>query len=141
MRPDTISIVRSTWQLAAPHAVAIGLLFYDRLFALDPSLRRLFRSDPEAQTTKLMQTFGVAIASLDRLETIVPALEALARRHVGYGVEDHHYDTVGRALLETLEMTFGERFTPEVRAAWAETYGTLAGVMREAARSGASRAA
>ena len=60
-------------------------------------------------------------------------LRALGRRHVGYGVRDSHYATVGEALLWTLEQGLGDAFTPDVRAAWAETYGTRAGVMQRAA--------
>jgi len=132
MRPDHIAIVRATWALAAPNATPIGLLFYARLFELDPALRRLFPDDVTPQTTKLMHTLGVAVASLDRPETIVPAAELLGRRHVDYGVRDRDYDTVGRALLDTLATAFGDAFTAEVRAAWAEAYALLAGVMRRA---------
>jgi nitric oxide dioxygenase len=133
MRPDHVSIVRSTWALATPNAESIGLGFYARLFELDPALRMLFPLDVRGQTAKLMQMLGVAIASLDRLETLAPALELLGRRHVGYGVQDTHYETVGRALLDTLAATFGGAFTEDVRLAWTETYTALAGVMRRAA--------
>jgi nitric oxide dioxygenase len=41
--------------------------------------------------------------------------------------------TVGGALLWALEQGLGADFTPQVKQAWAETYGLLAGVMQEAA--------
>ena len=59
-------------------------------------------------------------------------VEALAHRHVGYGVRDEHYDKVGEALLWTLERVFGAAFTPEVRNAWATLYGVVAATMRKA---------
>jgi hemoglobin-like flavoprotein len=133
MRPDHVFIVRSTWALATPNAESIGLGFYTRLFELDPALRMLFPLDVRAQTGKLLQMFAVAMALLDRLETLTPALELLGRRHVGYGVQDAHYDTVGQALLDTLAATFGGAFTEEVRLAWSETYAALTGVMQRAA--------
>jgi len=138
MRPDYVSIVRSTWSLAKPHALSIGFHFYERLFELDPSLRPIFPSDLTAQVGKLMQTLGVAVGAIDRLETLTPALEALGRSHVAYGVSDHHYDTVGRALLDTLASTFGSAFTADVRAAWSETYLTITNVMRRAAYAAAA---
>ncbi|MBV9881184.1 MAG: hemin receptor [Gemmatirosa sp.] len=138
MRPDFIATVRATWAVAAPDAQRIGLAFYARLFELDPSLVHLFPADLSAQTTKLMQTLAVAVASLDRLDVLAPALEALGRRHVGYGVSDAHYDTVGRALLDALAATFGGAFTEHVRAAWAETYASLTGVMRRASNEHAA---
>jgi hemoglobin-like flavoprotein len=32
------------------------------------------------------------------LDQIVPAVQALGRRHAGYGVREPHYATVGRGL-------------------------------------------
>lgn len=71
--------------------------------------------------------------ALDKLETIRPALENLGRRHVGYGVEERHYDLVGAALLWTLQEGLGDRYTAAVREAWTAAYSTLAAIMREAA--------
>ena len=78
---------------------------------------------------------GLTADERDALEGIVPAVQALGRRHDGYGVRDEHYATVGSALLWTLEQGLGAAFTPAVRNAWTEAYGTLASVMIEAANS------
>jgi hemoglobin-like flavoprotein len=91
-------------------------------------------TDLGEQKKKLMQTLTIAVRSLDRLDQLVPALEALGRRHAGYGVEDAQYDTVGQALLWTLERGLGAAFTSAVRDAWAETYGLVASVMQRASR-------
>jgi hemoglobin-like flavoprotein len=85
------------------------------------------------QGKMLMTTIGVAVNSLDRLETILPAVQDLGRRHVSYGVRDEHYNTVGAALLWTLEQGLGENFTDEVKDAWTTVYGVLAETMRGAA--------
>jgi hemoglobin-like flavoprotein len=128
------ALVRETWAAVVPIAPAAAALFYSRLFELDPTLRRLFgRTDIADQGKKLMQTLAVAVASLDRLDALLPVVEALGRRHVSYGVRDEHYATVGEALLWTLEQGLGTAFTAEVREAWATTYLTLAGVMQRAA--------
>jgi hemoglobin-like flavoprotein len=78
---------------------------------------------------------SVAVAGLTRLDTIVPAVQDLGRRHVGYGVKDKHYDTVATALVFTLEKGLGDAFTPEVKEAWVTTYGVLAKTMKDAAAS------
>ena len=52
------------------------------------------------------------------------------RRHVHYGVQDHEYDSVGTALLWTLERGLGSEFTPEVRNAWTEVYLLVAALAR-----------
>jgi nitric oxide dioxygenase len=87
------------------------------LFELDPSLRRMFPADLAEQKTKLMLTLKFAVNSLSRLDQLVPAVQALGRRHAGYGVKNEHYNTVALALLWTLEQGLGDAFTPEVKAA------------------------
>ena len=134
MTPAQIGLVRTTWEQVIPIADKAAQLFYGRLFELDPRLRQLFgRTDMAEQRKKLMQTLAVAVAALDKLETLRPALEALGKRHVDYGVEDHHYDLVGRALLWTLQQGLGDGYTRPVRDAWTKAYTTLATIMRDAA--------
>lgn len=66
---------------------------------------------------------------------MVPIIQDMGRRHVGYGVKPQHYDTVGEALLWTLDTGLGPAFTPEVKAAWTSAYTLLATVMKEAAEA------
>jgi len=127
---DHIRLVQQSFEHVAPIADAAAALFYRRLFALDPSLRALFPGDLQEQQRKLMTMLGVAVRGLDHLETIVPAVQKLGERHRDYGVTDGHYATVGAALLWTLGEGLGERFTPEVRAAWASAYALLSDTMR-----------
>jgi hemoglobin-like flavoprotein len=134
MTPEQKHLVQQTWAHVAPIADTAAALFYHRLFTLDPSLRAMFRTaDMKEQGRKLMQMLAVAVKGLGNLEQLVPAVEALGRRHVGYGVKDEHYATVGEALLWTLGKGMGHRFTDPVRDAWAQAYTTLATVMRNAA--------
>jgi hemoglobin-like flavoprotein len=128
--PTQVQLIRANWADVEPIADAAATLFYDRLFQLDPRLTDLFRhTDMARQGKMLMQTLAVVVKSLDRLDQILPAVEALGRRHAGYRVEDRDYDTVGAALLWTLEEGLGPTFTPAAREAWATAYGTLAAVM------------
>jgi len=90
------------------------------------------RGDMQEQGRKLMQMLSVAVAGLTRLDTLVPAVEALGRRHQGYGVKDEHYATEGAALLWTLGQGLGAEFTPDVEVAWSHAYGLLSGVMQNA---------
>jgi len=135
MTPQQISLIQSSWQKVLPIADQAAGLFYGKLFELDPELKHLFKSDMAEQGRKLMMMLSTVVAGLDKLDTLVPAVQDLGRRHVGYGVEDKHYDTVGAALLWTLGAGLGEAFTDDVKAAWATAYGTLASVMKEAAAS------
>ena len=128
------TLVQDTFAIITPIADDAAALFYQRLFKLDPSLERMFRGDMKEQRKKLMQMLTAAVKGLDRLDQLVPVVEDLGRRHARYGVEDRHYDTVGAALLWTLEKGLGSAFTPEMKDAWATVYGLLATVMKDAAR-------
>jgi len=127
-------LVQSTFAAILPIADDAAMLFYQRLFEIAPELRSMFRSDMTEQRKKLMQMLTAAVKGLDRLDQLVPVVEDLGRRHAGYGVEDKHYDTVGAALLWTLEMGLGAAFTADVKDAWATVYGVLATTMKNAAR-------
>lgn len=133
MDSKQISLVQDTFKMVVPIQETAADLFYNRLFEIAPSTREMFKGDMKEQGKKLMATIGIAVTSLTNLEAIVPTVQALGVKHVGYGVEDWHYDKVGEALLWTLGQGLGDTFTKEVEAAWTETYITLATVMKDAA--------
>ena len=128
------TLVQESFASIAPIADDAAVLFYRRLFEIDPSLQGMFRGDMAEQRKKLMQMLTAAVKGLDRLDQLVPAGQELGRRHAAYGVLDAYYETVGGALLWTLEMGLGAGFTPETREAWVTVYGLLATTMKEAAR-------
>ena len=134
MTPKQIELVQGSFKDVAAIKEKAAALFYDRLFEMDPSLRRLFKGDMKEQGRKLMATIGVAVASLRNLEAVLPTVRKLGEKHVEYGVTEAHYQTVGAALLWTLEQGLGPKFTPEVKQAWAAVYGALSGVMIDAAK-------
>ena len=140
MTPDQVRIIKLTFAQVITNKNAVGRLFYDRLFAIAPETRTMFNGDMEAQSRKLMDTLALAVGMLRDMPTLATTLEALARRHVAYGVRDEHYDKVGEALLWTLQQELGMAFTPAARDAWTALYGTIAQVMRNAA-AGVARVA
>ena len=133
MTPENQGLVRDSFAKIVPIAPQAAALFYDRLFMLDPSLKPLFKGDMTEQGRKLMAMIGTAVANLGKLETIVPAVQDLGRRHATYSVQPQHYDTVASALLWTLGQGLGDAFTQPVKAAWTEAYTVLATVMKDAA--------
>ena len=133
MTPEQIKVVRLTFAQAMNRKIEVGKIFYERLFVIAPDTKILFKGDIEEQSRKLMDTLAIAIGNLRDTPALVGMLEALAHRHVAYGVREEHYDKVGEALLWTLEKVFGVAFTGEVRNAWATLYGIVAETMRKAA--------
>lgn len=124
-----IDRVQGSWAEVSKISDQAAALFYQNLFEADPSIKPLFKGDMGAQGKKLMQMIGAAVGKLNEVETLIPILQNLGKRHVEYGVVKAHYATVGAALLLTLEQGLGPAFTPEVKAAWAEVYGIVSTVM------------
>ncbi|MEM5584526.1 globin family protein [Roseibium sp. AS2] len=140
MTPDQIQLVQTSFAKVVPIADDAATLFYSRLFEIAPEVRPLFRSDLGNQGRKLMTTLGVVVNGLSNLETVLPAAEALAVKHVGYGVTAEHYKPVGEALVWTLGKGLGDAFTEDTRRAWLAAYSALSGVMITAAYPDAAAA-
>lgn len=136
MSPQQVQLVQDSWKHVQPIADPAADLFYARLFVLDPALRALFPIDLTSQRAKLMAAIGMVVAALGRLDKILPTVRALGERHSRYGVKPADFETVGEALLWTLESGLGDRFTPDVKDAWARAYEILAGAMKESMSCG-----
>src|SRR5258708_345698 len=132
MTPKQIHIVQSSWLKVLPIKETTAQAFYDKLLEMDPSLKALFRGSMRKQGQKLMHAIDATVHGLNRMERIIPAVQALGWRHASYGVKDDHYGAVGAALLWTLGKGLGDEFTPEVKDAWTTVYGVLAATMQEA---------
>ena len=137
MTPEQARLVTTSWSSVASIADGAIAQFYNRLFEIDPSARALFRAtDMPEQRRKVIEALSLALQSLDDLQALTPTLEELGRRHGRYGVTAAHYDSVGQALLWTLEQGLGGAWTPAMAAAWTELFGQLSGVMKRAAYDG-----
>ena len=137
MTREQRALVRESWLRCQPTLREAGAQFYDRLFALDPGTRHLFAgTDMAEQERKLIGMFTEILRMLDQPDELVRDVTDLGRRHAHYGVKDRQYESVGAALLWTLELGLGEQFTREVREAWTEAYLLAATLMRRGAGRG-----
>jgi hemoglobin-like flavoprotein len=133
MTTKQIELVKSTWAIVATiDAVAVGNLFYNRLFEIAPQVKHMFRNPMEEQSKKLISMITYVIRKLDKLDDIIDEVGKLAKRHVQYGVEPEHYLIVGNALIWTLAQGLGKYWSEEVREAWAKCYSILSNAMIEA---------
>ena len=133
MTPEQVTLVQTSWEKVVPIADKAAELFYGKLFETDPALKPLFKGDMAEQGKKLMTMITTVVRGMQNLDKLVPAIQDLGKRHVGYGVKDEHYDTVGGSLIWTLEQGLGEEFTPETKDAWVAAYTILATTMKDAA--------
>jgi hemoglobin-like flavoprotein len=126
-------LVRDSFQEIGDMAGPLSLLFYGRLFELDPSLRPMFHGDIARQGRKLMDMIGAVVEHIDELETLTPVLHAMGQRHAAYGVIPAHYDIVETALLWALGQALGPEFDRDVKAAWRAVIGKVSTGMKEGA--------
>src|SRR3954466_15321229 len=131
MTREQAEIIHSTWRAVLPVGGTFAELFYGRLFAVDPGLRKHFRGDMIEQGRNLTAMLSVASANVGKLERISVALRQLGKRHVAYGVRARDFANFEDALLFALEHALIDVFTPEVKAAWRAAYTLLSSTMLE----------
>lgn len=134
MTVEQVHLVRRSFIPLERQPNVAALVFYRRLFELNPALRPLFRTDIEEQTHKLMDMLALLLSRLDHPADLQFELEQLGARHAGYGVREEHYAVVGRALLDMLEDMLDSDFTPAVGQAWLELYQIISESMLRGAR-------
>ena len=132
---DTLHAVRD---VSAP----LSLLFYGKLFELDPSARRLFHNDIARQGQKLLDTLTALADSLDNFDVMRPRLVDLGRRHAEYGIRSAQYETMITAFLWALGHALGADFDDTTRDAWRVMLTEVSQVMQAGAppSPGSSRA-
>lgn len=130
---EQVALVQTSWAKCVPIADTAADLFYGKLFELDPELRPLFPADLADQKKKLMAMITAAVDGLTDLAALVPVVQDLGRRHaVYYKVTAPMFDTVGAALLDTLEKGLGETWDADHKEAWTLVYGVLSKTMIDA---------
>lgn len=133
MSPDQVHLIRKSFAELSRHDHVAALVFYRRLFEIDPTLRPLFVGDIEQQAKKLIDMLAALISMLERPVGLDMELRAMGARHADYGVKDEHYATVGGALIDMLSEVLGNKFTPANREAWLALYGAVEATMKRGA--------
>jgi hemoglobin-like flavoprotein len=131
-------LIRESFDILREMAHPVVLLFYGRLFELQPSLRNLFKADIQAQAQKLVDTLAVVAEAAGDLQALSPVLRQMGRRHASYGVLPEHYDLVATALLWALGQALQENFDRETRAAWTSMLQAVSREMLAGASQGPS---
>jgi hemoglobin-like flavoprotein len=140
MNPDQIALVQTS-MTALGDGDEVVRRFYERVFELAPETREMFPDDLGELRANFLATLTELVASLGELPDLALQSRALGARHRGYGVQASHYLVVRTALLETLQETLGDGFTPAHEQAWRQAYDLMAEVMQQgaaAARQGPS---
>ncbi len=125
-----LDLLEQSFDLLAPRGEELVERFYELLLDRAPEAAPLFaKTDMKKQKAMLLGALVLVRNSLRDLDGLVPKLEAMGARHVGYGALADHYPVVGQALLAAMAELAGEAWTAELESAWAEAYGVVSSVM------------
>ena len=126
MTPDQVASVRRTFKLIEPIQEQTAVLFYRRLFELDPAIAaRLTGTDSTLRRTSLTRALTVVADGLDPRNR--PEVVALAQFPVALGIRSEDHAIASAALVTALKDGLGPAFTPDVGDAWGAALGILTG--------------
>jgi hemoglobin-like flavoprotein len=111
-------LVRDSFELLRQDARPFTLLFYGKLFEVDPSARRLFHNDIALQGRKLVDMLAAVVESLDDFQPMRSTLAELGRTHAEYGVRPEQYKILTSALLWSMGQVLETDFDAATRDAW-----------------------
>ena len=133
MTVDQIRLLRNSFDLLKDQTGPFVLLFYGKLFELDPGARQLFHNDLAAQGSKVMEMLTSVVQSLENTPAIRTELLDLGKRHGEYGVRPQQYETVSAAMLWSLAQALGPDFDAPTREAWRVALQAICGMMKAGA--------
>eukprot|EP00929_Paragymnodinium_shiwhaense_P022728 TRINITY_DN14438_c0_g1_i4.p1 TRINITY_DN14438_c0_g1~~TRINITY_DN14438_c0_g1_i4.p1 ORF type:complete len:180 (-),score=56.68 TRINITY_DN14438_c0_g1_i4:372-911(-) len=144
-----IDLVQQTFGYVAQLGTdTVGKVVFMKIFEKSPQALQLFTFKTETldfcklfrcgspatvHSMKVVGTLGLAVDKLRALKDLVPILQKLGVKHVGYGVIPEHYDIVGQAIVDAMKVALGGLFTPAVSNAWLKVYKVVKTTMIEAA--------
>jgi hemoglobin-like flavoprotein len=142
MTPAQLRLLQRSFAQIEPHAEQFGTMFYDRLFAIAPEMKPLFRTDIKAQQSKFMKVIGEVVKLYLRAlislpvtkqnsgEAMLPGAYWSGKLHAAYGVRMDDFDKMKQALVWALHNTLKEQLTPEIVEAWSMAYDIVVQAMQ-----------
>ena len=134
--PEQRRLIRESFVRIEPAIDLVAQLFLRRLRELAPDLCFLFPGDAQDHR-RLVTALRLSVASLDRLDDVLPAVRLLGVTQRSAGVDAGHYGAAGEALMWTLQKSLKGNFSAEAYDAWVAFYTLLAETMYVSGARGA----
>ena len=123
MTPKQIELLEATLHELRRDPALAAQLFYCRLFARRPALRRLLGGRPDIDGSRLFAVISTALAGLSHPQHFLGLLNLFARPAVHETLRaGGNADVIGEALDWMLRKHLHVHFTAEVRDAWRAAY-------------------
>lgn len=134
LSPRTIELVKQSAPAVAAHASDITKTMYGLLFK-DEHIKALFNQANHGENGSQVHALAAAIVgyaqNIDNLAPLVPVIERIAHKHIGFHILAEHYPYVARSLLAAIREVLGEAASEELVDAWGEAYWFLADTLIE----------
>lgn len=128
-----LEILESSFEALVPQADLLVVRFYEVLFEKYPAVQPMFSEvEIEKQQKKLLDSLVLVVNTLRNPNKLVPALQALGKKHQNYGAISEHYGAVAEVLLEVMAEFAGDLWSEEVETAWSDALQLVANVMLDA---------
>ncbi|KAL4180437.1 hypothetical protein AMTRI_Chr13g92050 [Amborella trichopoda] len=140
------ALVVESWKVMKKDAAELGLKFFEKIFEIAPSTKRLFSflrdSDVPLQQNPKLRSHALSVFAMTcecavqlrksgKVTVRESNLKDLGFTHFKYGIVDEHFDVGKFALLETIKEAIPTMWTVEMKDAWAEAYTQLAFAIKE----------
>lgn len=130
-----VTMIRNSFAIVKPNAEKFLTYFYQYMFNNFPTSRKLFQEvDMVKQKKSLAAALVFLIDNLENSGKIEDTLTKMGERHIKYGVEEAHYEFVGKSLLATFAFFLEDQWTPELQKEWIKLYGIISETMIKGAR-------
>ncbi|WP_448529664.1 globin domain-containing protein [Raineya sp.] len=130
MTPQQAEIVKKSFPKVLAGTLSATQTLYDKLFELAPDTRNLFKNTPmERQSQMLVAAIGKLVKSIDNWDSVKPDLEALAKRHAGYGLSPEHFVYFGHAFVHMLKSMYGGEWNNDLEESWKAVYQKISEIM------------
>lgn len=130
MTAEQSAIIKQSSPKVLARTLGNAQILYDKLFELAPETKELFKNTSmERQSQMLVAAIGKLVRSIDNWENVKPDLEALAKRHAGYGLKPEHFVFFGIAFLHMLKSMYENEWNSSLEDAWKAIYQDISEVM------------
>jgi signal transduction histidine kinase/hemoglobin-like flavoprotein len=127
-----IELVEKSWDFVLLNSSEAGVIFYNKLFSVEPSLRQVFNGDFSSESQKFITLITFTVHKLSNVEEIISEIKAQEFQGKMKLIQPQHYESAAAALMQTLEEILVNMWNDEVKEAWNAVYVCLAKAMAEA---------
>jgi nitric oxide dioxygenase len=130
MTEEQKNLVKQSFPKVLANTLSSRTVLYEKLFELAPESRELFKNTSlDRQSQMLIAAIGKIVKSIDNWDTIKPDLEAIAARHINYGLSPEHFAFFGQALIHMLKTSLKDTWNKDLEDAWKAVYQNVSEVM------------